>query len=217
MLSTKVLRRGPVSAVDYRCEIGPPERPFVELHGGFSVSYVRKGSFGYRVRGHSFEMVAGSIVVGHPVDEFICTHEHRCGDECLSFQLAPPVVDAIGGCPDLWRVGSGAPVPELMGLGELAQAAAEGRSDLGMDEVGMLFAARFVDVVSGRRRRPSEAGGRDRRRAVRAALWMDAHAHEAIDLDGAAREAPLSSVHLLPLFAPVPGGTPPQVPVRFRA
>ncbi|MGH8655492.1 MAG: hypothetical protein ACREYE_26475 [Gammaproteobacteria bacterium] len=54
--------------------------PFVELHGGFSVSYGRKGSFGYRVRGESFELVAGSILVGHPGDEHMCTydlHERR--------------------------------------------------------------------------------------------------------------------------------------------
>ena len=35
------------------------------------------------------ELVAGSMLVGHPGDEYICTHDHVCGDECLSFFLAP--------------------------------------------------------------------------------------------------------------------------------
>jgi AraC family transcriptional regulator len=216
MPATRVLLRGPVLAVDYRCQAGPPEQPYVEHHAGFSIGYVRKGGFGYRVRGQSFEMVAGALVVGHPGDEFLCTHEHRCGDECLSFSLAPAVVDAIGGSAELWRVGAMAPLPELMVLGELAQAAADGRSDLGLDEVAMLLAARFVDVVGGRKRRPSDAGSRDRRRAVRTALWIDAHAHEPIDLPGAAREAGLSPFHFLRLFSRVLGVTPHQYLVRSR-
>ncbi|XXU66780.1 hypothetical protein WME78_04930 [Sorangium sp. So ce1097] len=104
-----------------------------------------------------------------------------------------------GGRIDAWRVGGVPPLPELMVLGELAQAAAEGRRGVGVDEAGMLLAARFVDVVSGKPRRPPEAGARDRRRAVEAALWIDAHAHEPIDLERAAREAGLSAFHFLRL------------------
>ena len=61
---------------------------------------MRKGSFGYRVRGRAFELVAGSLLVGRPGDEYICTHDHHvCGDECLSFQLAPDVAETIGVAP----------------------------------------------------------------------------------------------------------------------
>ena len=65
------------------------------------------------------------------------------GDECLSFHLAPALVEAIGYRPDIWRSVCVPPLPELMVLGELAQAAAEGRSDVGLDELGMLLAARY--------------------------------------------------------------------------
>jgi len=216
MVVTKVLLPGSISVVDYRCADGPADQPYVELHGGFSVSYVRKGSFGYRVRGESFELVAGSVLVGHPGDEYICTHDHLCGDECLSFHLAPDVVETIGDRTGVWRIGSVPPLPELMVLGELAQAAADGRSDVGLDEVGMLFAARFVEVVSGRKRRAPEVRARDRRRAVEAALWMDAHSHQPVDLESAATEAGLSSFHFLRLFANVLGVTPHQYLVRSR-
>ncbi|WP_437690470.1 helix-turn-helix transcriptional regulator [Sorangium sp. So ce176] len=216
MVVTTVVRRDSISVLDYRCSAGPGDAAFVELHGGFSVSYVRKGSFGYRVRGQAFELVAGSLLVGHPGDEYMCTHDHVAGDECLSFHLAPALVDAIGGRSDAWRAGGVPPLPELMVLGELAQAAAEGRSGVGLDEAGMLFAARFVDVVSGQQRRPPEAAARDRRRAVEAALWVDAHAHEPLDLERAAREAGLSAFHFLRLFARVLGVTPHQYLVRAR-
>jgi AraC family transcriptional regulator len=191
--------------------------PFVELHDSFSVSYVRKGSFGCRTLGDSFELVAGSILVGHPGDEFMCTHEHHIhGDECLSFQMAPELVETIGDRTGVWRSGAVPPVPELVVLGELAQTAAEGRSDIGLDEAGMLFALRFVEVVSGQKQEPPKAEARDRRRAVEAALWMDAHAHEPLDLERVAGEADLSAFHFLRLFTRVLGVTPHQYLVRSR-
>jgi AraC-like DNA-binding protein len=216
MAATSLIKSGAVSVFDYRCTAGPADKPFVELHSGYSLAYVRRGSFGYHARGGSFELVAGSMLVGHPGDEYLCTHEHACGDECLSFELAPDLVEIIGAQSEIWRTGCVPPLPELMVLGELSQTAAEHQSDLGLDETGMLLAARFVELVSGRQRKPAKAGARDRRRAVEAALWIDANSHEPIDLDAAAREAGLSPFHFLRLFARVLGVTPHQYLVRSR-
>jgi AraC-like DNA-binding protein len=103
-----------------------------------------------------------------------------------------------------------------MVLGELAQAAAEGRTDVGLDEVGVTIVTRFVDIVSGRPRTPSQAQARDRRRAVDAAGWLEAHAAEPIDLTSAARAVGLSPFHFLRVFANVLGVTPHQYLVRAR-
>jgi AraC family transcriptional regulator len=216
MMDIAVLRRGSITVVDYRCDAGPADQPFVEVHDGFSLSYVRKGSFGYHARGEAFDLVAGSILVGHPGDEYVCTHDQGCGDECLSFDLAPTVVETIGGQTEIWRTGCVPPLPELMVLGELAQAAADGKSDVGLDEIGILLAVRFVETVSGRDRYLAEAAARDRRRAVEAALWIDANSHDPLDLDSAAREVGLSSFHFLRLFTRVLGVTPHQYLVRSR-
>jgi len=91
-----LLENDSLAAVDYRCQAGPGDRPFPERHARFSLSYVISGSFGLRTRGRSYELVAGSILLGYPGDEYLCTHDHPCGDECLSFQLTPAVADAIG-------------------------------------------------------------------------------------------------------------------------
>jgi AraC-like DNA-binding protein len=216
MMDIAVLRRGSIAVVDYRCDAGPADQPFVEVHDGFSLSFVRKGSFGYHARGEAFDLVAGSILVGHPGDEYVCTHDHGCGDECLSFDLAPIVVETIGGQTEIWRTGCVPPLPELMVLGELAQAAADGKSDVGLDEIGILLAVCFVQTVSGRDRYLAEAAARDRRRAVEAALWIDANSHDPLDLDSAAREVGLSSFHFLRLFTRVLGVTPHQYLVRSR-
>lgn len=217
MVTTTVLRSGSISVIDYRCSAGPADEPFVERHEDYSISYVRKGSFGCRTRGKSHELVAGSLMIGHPGDEYMCTHHHHvCGDECLSFQLSPALVESIGGCTEVWRTACMPPLSELMVLAELAQAAADGTSDLGLDEAGMLIAARFVELASDRERSGSNASALDRRRAVEAALWIDAHAEEAIDLDSAASEVGLSPFHFLRLFTKVLGVTPHQYLVRSR-
>src|SRR3981081_2501789 len=126
MDQTTLLQRKAISVSDFRCTAVPGDKPFVEQYHCHSVSYVRKGSFGCRTRGQSFDLVAGSILVGHPGDEYLCTHDHFCGGEGLSFFLEPDLVEAIGARTEVGRVGPAPPLPELMVLGELAQAAAEG-------------------------------------------------------------------------------------------
>jgi AraC-like DNA-binding protein len=216
MTRTALLQRGSLSVSEFRCSAAPGDKPFAEHYAGHSISYVRKGSFGCHSRGRLFELVAGSILVGHPGDEFMCTHDHVCGDECLSFFLDPELVEAIGESKDIWQVGAVPPLPELMVLGELAQAAADGRSDIGLDEVGQLFAGRFVEVVSGRSHKPAPASARDRRRAVETALWIDAHSNREINLEDIAGQADVSPFHFLRLFSSVLGVTPHQYLVRSR-
>jgi AraC-like DNA-binding protein len=177
---------------------------------------VRTGSFGCRTRGRAFELVPGSVLVGYPGDEFMCTHEHGSGDECLSVRLAPELADTIDDRADIWRSGCLPPLSELMVLGELAQAAADGTTDVGLDEAALLLAVRFVEVASGGRHVATEPPARDRRRAVEAALWIDAHSHEPIDLESTAGAAGLSQFHFLRLFASALGVTPHQYLVRSR-
>lgn len=216
MVSSTVLRRGAISVIDFRCRHDGSEAPFVECHTDHAVSYVRRGTFGYHARGASYELVAGSVLIGNPGDEYVCTHDHGRGDECLSFHLTPEAADGIGAGAAVWRTGSLPPLPELMVVAELAQAAADGRSDVGLDEVGLWFASRFVELAGGKARARVGASARDRRRAVEAALWIEAHAHEEVDLEAAAAEAGLSSFHFLRLFGAVLGVTPHQYLIRSR-
>jgi AraC-like DNA-binding protein len=209
------LHAGPAIRVsDYRCTASRHDAPFVEVHGAYTIAYVRRGSFGCRVGARSFDLVRGSFLVGRPGDEYTCTHDHVVGDECLAFLLDDATVDAIGG-DRAWRSGALPPLAELIVLGELAQAAADGDASIGLDEVGLLVAARYVAGVLDREPRiaPSPA---DRRRAVAAAMSIDERAHEPLDLDTLAREAGLSPFHFLRLFAAVVGATPHQYVVRAR-
>ena len=217
MIRTPLLKHRSISVSDFRCTASSGEKPFTEQFGCHSISYVRKGSFGCQSRGRTFDLVTGSVLVGFPGDEYVCTHDHHiCGDECLSFFLEPELVETIGDRREAWQVGVAPPLPELMVLGELAQAAAGGRSDIGLDEVGLLFASRFVETVSGRTRKPITVKARDRRRAVEAAHWIEANSHRQINLDATANQAGISAFHFLRLFANVLGVTPHQYLVRSR-
>ncbi len=216
-----LLQRSSISVTDYRCSAGPGDEPFLEVHESYSIAYVRRGSFGYRTRGESFELVAGSLLVGRPGDEYLCTHEHHaCGDECLSFHFTRDYLDALDPTdkrsPADWRSRGIPPLPELMVLGELAQNSAEGASNVALDEVGASLAGRLLAVSANRRRKSPGTGARDRSRAVKAALWLDEHSHQAVTLEDAASDLELSPFHFLRLFARVLGVTPHQYLVRSR-
>src|ERR1700693_1680891 len=89
MGATAVLQREAIEVYDYRCSAGPGDRPFAELHDRFSVAYVRKGSFGYEARGRAFELVAGSLLIGRPGAEYICTHDRHVSGETKKATKAP--------------------------------------------------------------------------------------------------------------------------------
>lgn len=216
MDATTLLTTPSMTVSEFRCDAGPDERPFAECRTGHSIAYVRSGSFGCHCAAGFFELVAGSMLVGAPGEEYTCTHEHVSGDVCLSFFLGEELVDSLGGRREAWQIGAAPPLPELMVLGELAQTAADGNSDLGLDEIGQILAGRFVEIVSGQARKPATPTARDRRRAVEAALWIDDNSHAELDLEQAAKQAGLSPFHFLRLFSRVLGVTPHQYLVRSR-
>ncbi len=217
MIASIIARHPTLFVMDCRCDAGPGDRPFAEQHDRLSVSYVRRGSFTYWSRGRRHELVAGSVLVGCAGDEFLCAHDHAAGgDECLSFHLAPELVDGLRGSRGTWRSGAVSPRADLMVLGERAQAAADGRSDVGLDEAAMLLAARVRDTLAGGVAAPVAASERDRRRAIEAARWIDVHSAGPVTLDAAARAAGLSPFHFLRLFRSVLGVTPHQYLVGAR-
>ena len=50
-----------LSVMDYRCSAAPGDKPYAESFSSYSISYVRKGSFGYSSRGRRHDLVPGSL------------------------------------------------------------------------------------------------------------------------------------------------------------
>jgi AraC-like DNA-binding protein len=216
MHATAILEGKGLSVYEFRCDAKPGDKPFVEVHRSHSLSFVRRGSFGCRTLGRAHELVAGSVMVGQPGQEYMATHEHHdCGDECLSVKLSPGLAESLG-AGKAWGLGRLPPLPHLMVTGELMQAAADGRSDVGVDEAALLFAARAVGTATASRPDASSSNPKGSRRAVEAALWLETNSAEDIDLEAAAREAGLSPFFFLRTFSKVLGVTPHQYLVRTR-
>jgi AraC-like DNA-binding protein len=203
-----------LSVTEYLCNSGPGDTPFSERHHVFTLSFVRAGGFGYRRGGRAFDLVAGSVLIGHEGDEYVCTHEHVHGDECLSFEFSQALLDQVASPARSTAVVP--PASSLMILGELAQSAIDGRSDVGLDEVAWIFLDRISRHVADADDEPATATPRDRRRAVRAALWIDAHSSQPLTLEGMAREAGLGPFQFLRIFSRAIGVTPHQYLVRCR-
>lgn len=207
-----------LSATDYQCDKGPGEKPYSSVHTAYSLYYLRRGSFTYHALGYSHEMSPGSILVGHPGDEYTCTYDrHVWGDETLIYRFAPALLEGMGAHDaQLWRIGRVPALPELMMLGELARAVADGKSDIGIDEAGIALASAFAKAISGRALKPLRVGVRDRHRAVEAAQWIEAHSQEPIELEHVAQAVGLSPFHFLRFFTKVLGVTPHQYLIRAR-
>lgn len=214
---TALLQQRDLTVIDYHCQRHASDRAFEEVHTCHSLSYVRRGSFGCRTLGSHFELAAGSFFIGFPGDTFTCTHEHHNGgDECLSFQFSPELADEIDADVDVWRQVAVPPTASLAMLGSFAQSIADRAPDLGLDEVGLVLPARFVDLMRGARRRSVRAIARDRQRCVAAALWLEAHSNEAVKLESVAAESGLSPFHFLRMFAQVIQTTPHQYLILCR-
>ncbi len=153
---------------DFRCTAGPDDTPFAEQHrlsldllcaqGQLWLPTAAAGCSNWW-RDRSWSAIPATNI---PAPTIIV-----CGDECLSFFLAPELVEAIGDRAEIWRIGAAPPLPELMVLGELAQAAADGRSDVGLDEIGHAVRQPFCrgGFRSGRQSRSRS------RRGIAAARW----------------------------------------------
>jgi AraC-like DNA-binding protein len=206
-----------VTVREFRCTAGPDAKPFAELHGESGIAYVARGSFGYRYRGRAHEMVAGGVISGLGRDEYVCTHDHHaCGDVCLSIRIAPEMADELGAKNRHWRTGALPPLPDIAVLGELASVAAQGGSDVAVEEAAAVLAARFFAHAGARAPDAGSASDGDRRRAVEAALWIDENAQSEIDLAAASDVAGLSRFHFLRVFRRTLGVTPHQHLVRAR-
>jgi AraC-like DNA-binding protein len=205
-----------LSVYDVHCSAGPGDAPFIEVHRSFVLAFVRGGSFGVRTERGAHQLVPGGFMLGAPGESYVCSHEHGRGDSCLSFHLSPALVDDLGGDRSgTWHAGGLAPEAELGMLAALGQAAAEGESDVSVEEAALLLVERFLSRGRAGRKawapRPA-----DRRRAVETALWMEDNATEPLRLGTLAQRAGLSPFHFLRVFSRVLGVTPHQYLVSAR-
>jgi AraC family transcriptional regulator len=197
--------QGDVVVLDYRCDAAPHDAPFVEVHERFSISYVRRGSFGCHTQGRQFDLVAGGFLLGSPGDEFTCSHDHHVGgDECLSIQLNPDIADSLPGPLSAWRVGGLPPLGVLSLAGEFVQRVAAGGTEFGLDEAALWLTSRFLLLGADAHGNAAPVASRLRRAMMEAADWIEDRSAEDVDLATAARAAGFSGHHATSAPGPSP-------------
>jgi AraC-like DNA-binding protein len=209
-------RVGSLTVYEYHCVARDDERAREELHTRPAIGLVRKGSFIYRRDGRSYPLRVGAALLAQAGQEYTCTHEYGCGDQCLVFSWEPAAVD--GERP--FAQAALPPLPRLEALARLGEAAfADPGQPAAVDEVAaVLLAAVQTELARARHQTPAvrRSQPRDRDRALAAAALIEARADEPLGLEALAAHAGLSPFHFLRLFRRELGVTPHQHLVRTR-
>lgn len=207
------------------CTALPTDRPVEERHERYSVSMVQSGSFDYEAGSARSTLAPGAMLLGNWGTCFRCTHEHACGDVCLSFQFEPACWEEIvSGMGDVAKVAfPHAAHPPDWKLGALQAQVADLRAGMPAEAAEEL-AFRVAGAVLRRSRdidfRERTVSPAERRRIAAVALLIDAHAgdieSEVLSLSDLAREAGMSRYRFLRLFRQVVGMTPHQFVLHRR-
>lgn len=211
-----LFRNEHLAVARYSCTARRGERPFPEQHASYSVAFVSRGSFGYHLRGRPFQLIAGSLLLGSPGDDYHCTHEHHAGDECVCFHFSAEWVDALPGAGSVFRVGATPPLADIGVLAELTEAAAKGYGEYALEELATLLLQRASKSAALSTSDIKTASAAEQRRAVEAALWLEQNLDRALNLTDVAREVGLSHYHLIRTFSRVFSLTPHQYLIRAR-
>lgn len=187
---------------EYRCDLGPGARAVPERHARHSLAVVRSGNFTYRRAGRPVLLERGSVLLGDPGSEYVCTHEHGGHDVCTVFEYAPEELADVGRPEGFQR----ATLPPDARLDAALRGAGRGA---GWHEAALIALARALTALERAPRADGALGRRvDRDRVHDAASFLIEHAAEPIGLEDAARVAGLSAFHFLRVFRRELGVTP---------
>ncbi|HEY0525477.1 MAG TPA: helix-turn-helix transcriptional regulator [Stellaceae bacterium] len=211
---------------DVVCTAGPGDRPFEERHDAMCIAAVTQGTFQYRSTRGAAVLAPGAVMLGNQGDCFECGHEHGVGDRCLSFHVAPDLVDTIAAARPGFRQTPTFAVPRLPPLARLmpllaeADAARDGGEAAEWEELTLRLTGAVVAALAGCDDRAAAAfqpSPRHERRISEALRRIEAQAaEEPLALADLARDAAMSPYHFLRAFRHVAGMTPHQFILRTR-
>ncbi|HUO93722.1 MAG TPA: helix-turn-helix transcriptional regulator [Rhizomicrobium sp.] len=221
-LSTRILAEGAGWTVtDFRCEAGPYDPSFEEMHERSSIALVLEGAFRYETSQGAADLVAGSVLLGNRGHCFQCGHDHSWGDRCISFHFAPEMIEQVASempgarTTEFARVALpplGTFIPLTAHAGTLDAHSENGAfEDLSYRVVETVFATLAEHTMPA-----VSVNDRDRRRVADAVRRIERKSDSALTLSGLAREAGVSAFHFLRIFRDSVGMTPHQFLLRTR-
>ncbi|HEX5779759.1 MAG TPA: AraC family transcriptional regulator [Xanthobacteraceae bacterium] len=205
-------------AYEFICSAGPSDRPFEEMHKGFSIAAVTSGTFQYRSSDGDAILGPGALLLGNHGACYQCGHEHGAGDRCLSFHYEPEffetlLADVAGGGKTGFARTSLPPIEGSISL--LAQFEAASDADE-FETLAHDMAAMAVTASGDSGRRTVSTRSRDERRISDALRHIEAAADERLSLAMLADTVGMSRYHFLRTFRRIVGMTPHQYVLRMR-
>jgi len=214
-IAAKILASGEGwEAADVVCTAGPRDRPYEELHTGWSIAVVVQGSFQYHSSCGDAVMSPGALLLGNSGQCFECSHEHATGDRCLAFHYTPQFFDGCAG-PE-FQVPRLPAVPALAPWVAMAKLAVEAPERVRFEELACGLIGAAVDVVNSSRKGDGAPGPADERRISASLRFIEAHFSERLCLEQLASAVKMSPFHFLRTFRQVTGLTPHQYLLRSR-
>ena len=130
---------------DIVCTAGPRDRSFEEQHDGVCIALVTEGTFQYRSTQGSALLAPGAVLLGNDRHCFECGHDHGVGDRCLSFHFAPDFFEGVvaawpGMNRTIFAIAHLPPLPALIPIQAMAEAARDDRDGVGLEEVAIRLA-----------------------------------------------------------------------------
>ena len=221
-IGSQLLASGPGWRVsDVVCTAGPHDPSFEERHDFACIAAVTEGSFQYRSARGAAVLSPGALLLGNQGEGFECGHEHGIGDRCLAFHFTEDsleeILSAMPGAPRMaFTVPRLPPVPRLMPLIALAEAARDNRDGAELEELAFRLAGAVVGTLADARAAAPRASQRDERRISDVLRRIEAEAEEPLSLSALAQEAAMSRYHFLRVFRALVGLTPHQYLLRTR-
>ncbi len=83
-----VLQRSPFARMlDFKCQCGCDAPSRLEHTTKFTISFIRRGGFGYHLGSRSYDIHSGLVLLEQPGCEYSVTHHRKIKDECTLFEF----------------------------------------------------------------------------------------------------------------------------------
>jgi AraC family transcriptional regulator len=209
------------SAHEVFCRAGPSDRPFEEVHDGFSVSAVLEGAFTYRSDAGRGLLYPGALLLGNNGRCFECGHEHGTGDRCVSLNVHEELFGEIAAtvtsssrfrfpAPSLPQSPKALPIIAHM------EALSCVPSALRSEELALRIVERVIAALTGDRKTLAAPSGRETRRVIEAIRLVESGAARPLELKELAAVAGMSKYHFLRVFRRLTGVTPHRYLISAR-
>jgi len=203
------------------CRAGPADRPFEELHDGFSISAVVEGNFTYRSdAGHGL-LYPGALLLGNSGCCFECGHAHGVGDRCISLNVQDGLFGEIAAAAaSTSRFRFSAPIlppsPQALPAVALMEALMSGALRLRGEELVLGLIERVVGAMADRKPLLAAPAARETRRVIESIRLVESDSTRPVRLKDLAASAGMSPHHFLRVFRRLTGMTPYQYLLSAR-